>query len=70
MEVIPGLMRVDVGEPIARVHGAPQPVPHGGPTDAPAGPVEVQRYPIPQTPNRPHAAPRDWRRDYGLANSR
>lgn len=28
-----GMARVDIGEPIARVHGAPQPVPVGSPAD-------------------------------------
>jgi hypothetical protein len=33
-----GMVRVDIGEPIARAHGAPQTIPLGSPADPPEDP--------------------------------
>lgn len=62
-----GLTRIDLGEPVKRVAGHPQPVTIGAPSaplPAPKpDPVSLPPCPAPSC----ETVERDWRHDYGLA---
>ncbi len=63
-----GMVRVDIGEPIRRVHGAAQPVPCGAPEEPPPPPTEpTAPLTIAAASKLTEVASRDWRGNYGLA---
>jgi hypothetical protein len=69
IELAPGMSRIDLGKPIARLAGENQPVPDGAPSDSCEDPVdrllaELRATPLPGPQG---ASQRDWRDDYGVA---
>ena len=77
-EIAPGMVRVDIGEPIARPAGCPQPVaveappepaePEASPAAASALPTIRDVLNATKVPRKVSSEP-DWRRDYGLRKS-
>lgn len=70
-ELAPGMLRIDLGEPIPRGSHEPQPVTREGPS-VPEGEPEADLEPLvlPSLSRVAAAGPRDWRDDYGVSRER
>lgn len=69
-EIAPGMIRIDLGEPVPRQSQEPQPMTREVPTVAEGETEGDILSPVPPPVPPAAAEPRDWRHDYGISRER
>lgn len=69
-EIAPGMIRVDLGEPIPRQTHEPRPVTVEAPEEPEAAPTAPNQPPPAPAPSRKPSPPKDWRADFGVLRER